>query len=74
MVDIYSGWKKNEKTYIIVASVASPPAIVLGKGDYPTLFLSLQFNSTDVGGNLLLLKALWTERVSVLLFTGSCGS
>ena len=33
--------KKMEKTYtIIVTSVASPPTIVLGKGDYPTLFLS----------------------------------
>ena len=41
MVDFYSDLKKNEKNYtIIVASVASPPAIVLGKGDYPTLFLS----------------------------------
>ena len=38
----YSGFEeKNKKTYtIIVTSVASPPTIVLGKGDYPTLFLS----------------------------------
>ena len=38
----YLQWleEKWKKTYIIVASVASPPAIVLGKGDYPTLFLS----------------------------------
>ena len=38
----YSGLKeKMKKTYtIIVTSVASPPTIVLGKGDYPTLFLS----------------------------------
>ena len=33
--------KNEKKTYtIIVTSVASPPTIVLGKGDYPTLFLS----------------------------------
>ena len=39
----YSGFeeKMKKKTYtIIVTSVASPPTIVLGKGDYPTLFLS----------------------------------
>ena len=38
---LYSDVKKMKKNYtIIVASMASLPAIVLGKGDYPTLFLS----------------------------------